>query len=327
MAEEDDGFKEHDELFHTAFASKHSAAQLLASVLPEDLARRIDLGSLEPRSTKFTGPHLSTRHSDLLFVTKLDGREVLIYVLIEHQSTSEPLMMVRLLLYMALTWDGYLREHKPARYVPPILPVVVHHSESGWRAARRFEDVIEPETLEVEGVLRYVPRFEMILDDLSKATDEELKGRGLALLQALALWVLRDARNPDRFLAHLSAWAELLEELADDPAEVRALEVLMRYLTKVLGADRADEVRQRLLLLAPGAERAMQSIADMWEQKGIEKGIEKGQQSVIRRLLEKKFGPLPESIVARLDAAPAAELEQYAERLLNAQTLTDVFES
>jgi hypothetical protein len=95
----------------------------------------------------------------------------------------------------------------------------------------------------------------------------------------------------------------------------------------VLGADRADEVRQRLLLLAPGAERAMQSIADMWEQKGIEKGIEKGQQSVIRRLLEKKFGPLPESIVARLDAAPAAELEQYAERLLNAQTLTDVFES
>jgi predicted transposase/invertase (TIGR01784 family) len=116
MAEEDDGFKEHDELFHTAFASKHSAAQLLASVLPEDLARRIDLGSLEPRSTKFTGPHLSTRHSDLLFVTKLDGREVLIYVLIEHQSTSEPLMMVRLLLYMALTWDGYLREHKPARY-------------------------------------------------------------------------------------------------------------------------------------------------------------------------------------------------------------------
>ena len=325
---------DHDNLFHTAFSSPKGAAGLLAGVLPAELVRRIDLASLAPRSTKFTGPHLLTRHSDLLFAANLEGREVLIYVLIEHQSTNEPFMLVRLLLYMALTWDGYVRDEKPARYLPPILPVVVHHSEGGWSAATRFEDVIDPAALELEGMLRYIPRFEMLLDDLSKATDEDLQRRGQALAQSLVLWALRDARNSERFFAHFRAWAKLLDEVAADPSEQRVFKALLRYISSVLGADWADQLRQLLLELAPATERAMQTIAESWEQKGIEKGIEKGRvegrveglQELVRRLLTKKFGPLTESILERLGAATAPELQEYADRILDAQQLADIFE-
>ena len=331
MADPDKLHKQHDKLFHAAFSSAESAAALIKSLLPGKLAEQIDFTTLQPRSTKLTGPHLEEGHSDFLFTAKLRGREVWLYVLLEHQSVNDPFMVARMLLYVALTVVGYIRDaaknKAPVSCLPFVLPIVVHHSERGWTAATKFEDVLDPEVLKLEELHRYIPRFEILLDDISKTSDEELLARGLAALQTLALWVLRDARNPERFMSHLASFAELMESLAKDPSGRQALGLLMRYITAVFGEEKTEELRTKLKELAPAAEEAMLTIAEAWEQKGHAKGRTAGHREVIELQLTQKFGPLTESIIARLQTATEEDLVQYIGRILNAERLEEVFES
>ncbi len=85
----------------------------------------------------------------------------------------------------------------------------------------------------------------------------------------------------------------------------------------------------------------MSTIADEWiregEQKGllqglqqgvaqgISQGISQGELAVLRHLLTHRFGPLPLWTEAGLNQAGQAQLETWADRVLDAPTLADVF--
>jgi predicted transposase YdaD len=67
----------------------------------------------------------------------------LLYVLFEHQSPVDPLMLFRLLAYMVRIWEAHLKSEPEARRLPAIIPVVLHHSRSGWTAKVAFEDLLD----------------------------------------------------------------------------------------------------------------------------------------------------------------------------------------
>lgn len=58
---------------------------------------------------------------------------------------------------------------------------------------------------------------------------------------------------------------------------------------------------------------------------GREEGRQEGQTFLLARQLTKRFGPLPEHIQQRLARASAAQLETWAEAILDASKLSDVF--
>ncbi len=62
-------------------------------------------------------------------------------------------------------------------------------------------------------------------------------------------------------------------------------------------------------------------------EKGKIKGLIEGKVRVLRRLLSKRFGLdiLPYDIEIRLQNATEAELDIYAERILEAKTLEEIF--
>ncbi|MCP3958110.1 MAG: DUF4351 domain-containing protein [bacterium] len=66
-----------------------------------------------------------------------------------------------------------------------------------------------------------------------------------------------------------------------------------------------------------------------WERKGIEKGIQKGIQqgeaSLLRRQLKRRFDSLPAWADQRLEQAGRRELETWADRVLEARTLEEIF--
>ena len=74
-----------------------------------------------------------------------------------------------------------------------------------------------------------------------------------------------------------------------------------------------------------------------WERKGIEKGrqeglqlgikrgIQKGEASLLRRQLTRRFSDLPAWAAERLERASRTELETWADRVLEAEALEDVF--
>ena len=61
-------------------------------------------------------------------------------------------------------------------------------------------------------------------------------------------------------------------------------------------------------------------------EEGLQKGLQKGRQETLRRLLVRRFGPLPADAVARLNAATVDELDGWLDRLLVARSLDEVFD-
>jgi hypothetical protein len=59
--------------------------------------------------------------------------------------------------------------------------------------------------------------------------------------------------------------------------------------------------------------------------EGEQSGIAKGEAYALRRLLQKRFGPLSEDVLARLQAASIDELELWLDRALDADSLAGVF--
>lgn len=97
----------HDSVFRRIFGVSENAASQLRAVLPSDLAGRLDLGQLAQVPATFIDESLKRRHSDLLFTAPLDGRDAFVYVLVEHQSSSDPLMAFRMLRYITRIWDRF----------------------------------------------------------------------------------------------------------------------------------------------------------------------------------------------------------------------------
>ena len=61
--------------------------------------------------------------------------------------------------------------------------------------------------------------------------------------------------------------------------------------------------------------------------EGVAQGRAEGERAVLERLLRRRFGTLPLRVGARLGAAAEAELEVWADRVLDAATLDEVFET
>ena len=62
-------------------------------------------------------------------------------------------------------------------------------------------------------------------------------------------------------------------------------------------------------------------------QQGMDQGRVEGERAVLERLLRRRFGLLSPEVTERLGQASAAELETWAENVLDAPTLDDVFDS
>ena len=62
-------------------------------------------------------------------------------------------------------------------------------------------------------------------------------------------------------------------------------------------------------------------------QQGMRQGRVEGERAVLERLLRRRFGLLPPEVAERLSQASAADLETWAENVLDAETIDDVFDS
>lgn len=72
-------------------------------------------------------------------------------------------------------------------------------------------------------------------------------------------------------------------------------------------------------------ERGRQLGMEQGIERGIEKGRVEGSVGVLRRLLTLRFGALSAEVVERLGQATAEQVDQWAERVISAETLEDVF--
>ncbi|HET8702015.1 MAG TPA: DUF4351 domain-containing protein, partial [Nitrococcus sp.] len=71
-------------------------------------------------------------------------------------------------------------------------------------------------------------------------------------------------------------------------------------------------------------EKKMQYVTS-FERLAQKKGMQQGQAGLLIRQLMHRFGPLPDEVSQRLENANPDEMETWADRILDAKTLAEVF--
>lgn len=313
----------HDALFKSAFEAPADAASLLRELVPSAVRDAVAWGTLDCARGSYIDRRLADRHSDLLFRARLRaGRRGLVFLLLEHQSTADPTMPQRMLSYQTRIWDRCRRE-RPRAHLPPVLAVLVSHVPGGWTAPRTFEDLFDPAVMAIPGVTPLVPRCSMLALDLTQQSNEDLQARSLPAFQRLALWLLRDGRDPDRLLANFEAWRPAMAEAGRTRAGLDALAVLIEYMFQVVDPVYLDDLHAKIRTLGCSSEEATMTIAEMYEERGRAKGL----IETLRSLLIFKFQTLDSASEARLQAATPEAIDRYFQRLLTADTLAAVFEA
>jgi len=109
----------------------------------------------------------------------------------------------------------------------------------------------------------------------------------------------------------------LIQDLVSKPAAERVVGQLAIYIVCVGGAPRETVLRDIERWFGPEVREMGKTTMQMEREEGY--------RSILVRQLRAKFGELSPEIQGRLDRAQASDLERWADRILTASRLEDVF--
>ena len=106
------------------------------------------------------------------------------------------------------------------------------------------------------------------------------------------------------------------------------MQLISGFIDTYLHLNPAEEIQfqEEISTFSQPVQEGVMQITTSWMRQGIEQGIEQGEMMLLRRMLAKRFGDLPEAIKMRLSQASIADLELWGDRILEAKTLSDIFD-
>jgi hypothetical protein len=310
----------HDSVFRRIFTVPANAASQLRAVLPPGIMARLDLARLAPVPGSFVDEALRWRHSDVLFTAPLDGQDAFVYVLVEHQSSNDPLMAFRVLRYVTRIWDQYEREHPKTRRLPAVIPLVVYQGDDQWTSPVQLLDVIDLSLASKQAMQTYLPRFGFLLDDLTRVGEDQLLARDLTPAALITLRLLQTAPGNPQITVELRRWDAQLREVLDQPGGTEEFAAMLTYIVLVSDAS-AGDLRNLAASLGPDAEEAYVTTAEMLRAEGATGALV---EALIEGLTA-KFGPLPDNVPETVHAASVDQIKAWNARAMTAKTLDEVF--
>ena len=337
----------HDALFRVLLEDPERAATLLREYLPPALSARMADGPPKLIDGTFVDDKSRVTQSDRLFeVTLKDGPPVLVYTLLEHKSAPDHGTPLQLLGYMVRIWTRFA-EGKPARLraLPPIVPMLFYHGRSTWTVPQDFGEMVERDA----DTAPFVPSFRYALHDLGVGPQEALSGDApiRAVLSALRYVQRGDAVTREVLTA-------MLRDLPDGTVLER---IVFSYIVEKYEVPLDDVEAVLENTKQDGGKALMGTIAETWEKQGEAKGEAKGlvageaigrekgkveglaegeargeargraegEAKSLMRLLVKRFGPLPQPVVAQIAAGSIEELDRWFDAAITASSVESVF--
>ena len=316
MPEDDDLHQPHDKLFVQGFSDPVNAAAFLRTQVPAAIAARIDWSALVLQNGSFIDSKFRKTQTDLLFATTFSGKPCRFHLLFEHQSSPDPLMPLRLLIYKTRIWEAFLKEH-PGERLPVVFSFVLAQNASRWEVAQQFSSLLDLPEEEAELLRPFIPDFTFGLMQLAEMPFQSLPGTPAGVL---ILRVLK-AERIDQLLND-AVWDESLITQVSGPL----FEFLLLY---ILAADiDKDQFMTRVRNIQnPSTRENAMSLAQQLRLEGRREGRQEGRQegeaSMVIRLLRKKFPEIAEAASTRVLQLNEEHLVAFGEALLFMQTSED----
>ena len=210
----------HNNLFRSVFGDTGEASALLRAHLPQAISRQLRWSTLALQPVGFIDSRLRDSESDLLFLIrrKADAAPVWLYVLLEHQSTPDEWLRLRLLKYSIRIWERDRRRRPNQKQLRPIVPLVLYQGRRRWRHGREFSQLFAQQ-------VRHWPLgaafYAHLLIDQTRARPDQVRGELRGRIAQLAMmatfrrsWPLLQRLVPLLAeLAQVGATAEDCEEI------------------------------------------------------------------------------------------------------------------
>jgi hypothetical protein len=305
----------------------------LLSVVVGDLAKRIDYSRTELLNRTFILDDFRKREADIIFKVpffspKDNGSisKVIIYILIENQSTVDRMMPFRMLSYMMQVWNMEMQEWESdniplrQRYFRPILPVVFYTGSQHWESPLEMKQLVKiPDGLEM-----LIPQFKIFLLNLKSTAPEQLVSEDNPFG-----WVLRVMQKEDQtteeFKKELSLAVTHLEQM---PLEkLSDWQKLMYFLFMFIYNRRDPRERSELLKVVETnvverirreeVDKMGRTIAQALIEEGMVEGIEKGKKEGLSQGMQQMIF---ETLELRFEIAPISLIEAIS-NVMNVNTL------
>ncbi|MCC2624706.1 MAG: hypothetical protein K0R14_579 [Burkholderiales bacterium] len=177
--------KKHDNLVKKFLTDVEAAKEFLHIHVPSEIIAKCDLSSLFIDSGSYIDDDLRKRISDVVYRLDLLDKTscVYFYTLLEHQSTPERLMPVRILRYTLEIINKHINDYGESEKLPLVMPLVFYNGE---RSPYPYPTDIR-ELMADQELADKLPLGKFNLVDLTVIPDEEILQHGkISLLEMLA---------------------------------------------------------------------------------------------------------------------------------------------
>lgn len=324
----------HDVLIKAMFSRVELAAEEIAYVLPADVASLIDMRTLDLVATSVI--EVRDHCTDFLYSAAAAGRSAFIHVLFETQAPDASLLL-RLWRCLGAIWQRHARDEH-ALLLPPIVSIVIHHGPVPCPGPTTVAEIVDVTPALAQALGSRAPAFGFYLDDLAAEDDDALRARPVAPLLRLALWALKNASHGRDLAARLQPWADDIQRVVCGSSGTGELSMVMRYLLDASDVD-PDALEALLGEVGLRARDAYMTAADLLRKRAHDQGRDQGRiegraqgraagrveerRCMLVRVLEQRFGLLPEDVRAHIDRSDADVLLRVLDRAVTAPSLGD----
>ena len=331
--------QDHDSSYKFLFSNPELVRDLIIGFIPDDWLHSLDYSTLEKVPGHYVTEDFQQRADDIVWRVKVGGEWLYLYLLIEFQSSVDKYMALRMMVYTGLLYQDLIKRGDVLAdgRLPPILPIVLYNGSQRWTAATEVADLIPA----VPGLVeQFKPKLRYLLIDENAYSDSQLVSVNNLVAAVFRLEHPADPQTISDLLTSLNDW------LSDRPDLRRMFALwiratLMRKPEYGIVLPQVDDLQEINVMLSQRleewahrykAEGVLQGIEKGIEQgvkqgieQGIEQGLVKGESKLLRKLLERKFGPLPVNVADRLNNATEVELERWGDAVLTENTLDAIF--
>ena len=266
----------HDPALKSYFADRDFIEILILDHVPQ-WAGEIDFTTLREEPTELVSKKtLEKRRADMIWsADTTDGRRVVF--LIEFQRRADWYMAVRTTTYASLTLERIRAgaDFRSGDPLPELVCLVLYHGDGPWRGPDHVTELFK----------RSDPgRFHLV------SWKDEDTGRPADNLAALLLGLGRNL-PPEEMAAQAAAVRLKVAELGNPRLEaslgekVRTMLVLRDYtgVLKLEGAKTMEEMVDRF-------QQGLKDLVQRGAREGRREGRREGQETVLRRLIARRFG-------------------------------------
>ena len=275
--------------------------------LPKELLESIDLNVLELQPGSHVDGLRSEAITDMAYRTKIQGKEAYLTLFVEHQSTPDVLMPVRVEKYRCDFLWQYIKQNPGTKTIPLVVPIVLYHGRQPWKFSTDVRDMIDAPKSLIDAYA-FKP---FIFIDLNTIQDEALKEHLWSGVMDLALKHIF-AQN---VLPYVESMMSLLQRL-EKAGGHGFIENVLIYLLDRGEMDQTSFLSIVRKELPPELGDKIMTVSEQLIAKGMQQGVQQGihlaKLEDARKMLAKG---LDESFITEITDLSLEDIRAEAEKL------------